>query len=117
MIFGMYFYSSTNVPESGVGLAQHLTATPQLLIPLNGLVLNNWSSFSGTYLVPSNVNKVAIGFFNPNSIAINTLQYVVIDDVVITSCPPAANNTTSTASICETGTKTLVGSPSGGTWA
>ena len=83
------------------------------------------STVAGTFSILSGSGSISGTTYTPANIAVDesiTIRFDDgggnIEDVTFTvNVNNVANNTTNTASICETETKTLVGSPGGGTWS
>lgn len=85
----------------------------------------------GTWSIVSGGGSISGAIYTPADIASNTsvtIQYTTAvnggcaattSDVTFTvnSDPGAAMNTTSTAAVCETGTVSVMGTPSGGSWS
>lgn len=80
-------------------------------------ILNGGGTISGTTYTPPNITSntnVTIRYsFDSNGGCLGSTSDITF---TVNSENGTATNLTSTADICETGTKTLVGSPSGGTW-
>jgi hypothetical protein len=89
------------------------------------------SPLGGSWSVVSGGGSISGSTYTPGNVSSNTsvtVRYTVsgngacsgsTDDVTFTvnANPATANNTTSTGAICETQTKSLTGSPSGGSWS
>ena len=86
----------------------------------------------GTFTIVSGGGSITNGVYTPDNINTNTdvtIKYTIAADgscvetseditfTVTPVCDVVADNTTSTATIVENETKTLLGSPSGGTWS
>jgi gliding motility-associated-like protein len=79
----------------------------------------------GSWNVVSGGGSILGTTYTPANVTVNTNVTVrftdgcgnISDRVFTVNVNNVASNTTSTASICETGTKTLVGSPIGGNWS
>lgn len=83
------------------------------------------STVAGTFSILSGGGSIAGTTYTPPNVASNTSVTIRFDDgggniedVTFTvNVLNTASNTTSTAAICETQTKALVGSPGGGSWS
>lgn len=97
--FGIYLYTSGVVPSTGVFSDQHLTAKPQIIIPTVILNLDKWNNYTIKFTPSVDVNKIAIGFFNPHHFPTSISRYFAIDNVIVksTDCGPCNIPVASTA--------------------
>ena len=120
-------YGATSCSHLTSGLGGSGTDCPStmsgnwVVLGQSGVMTPNSSSWlNGTinFTAPSNISAVIIGgSCTPTSSGDINNQYYFFDDLsLIISCT-SGTNTTSTASICENGTKTLTASAGGGTWS
>ncbi|MDG1195893.1 MAG: hypothetical protein P8N27_10295, partial [Polaribacter sp.] len=108
--------NTTSTATINEGQTKSLTATPS-----GGTwsIVSGGGTINGSTYTPANINtntNVKIRY----TIAANGSCAATSDDVTFTVtpvCSITANNTTATASINENQTKTLTGSPAGGTWS
>lgn len=84
--FGLFFFSS-KLKERGVGALQHLADIPQVIIPSDSII-RGWKRINVNYVITDTfVNKVAIGYFNPDSLIMKS-KYITLDNVSIKyNCP------------------------------
>lgn len=115
-------YSPANNTTSTTAICE--TSTKTLTGTPGG---GSWSIVSGGGSITGTTYTPAGPFIGSPGQKTVTIRYTIpasgpcpssFDDVTFTvyENPGTANNTTSTASICLTDTKTLIGTPSGGTW-
>jgi hypothetical protein len=80
-------------------------------------IVSGGGNISGTTYTPANVTSNTPVTVRYTIGANGSCPATTSNSTFTVNVNNVASNTTSTASICETGTKTLVGSPSGGTWS